>query len=261
MNAEMLIQAGDPAAALKSLEQDIRSKPSDPALRIFLFQLLAINGQWRRAQTQLELINDMDDKAVAMVQVYRDVINCELHREAVFQGQSKPLVMGEPEPWVAHLIEAQQAWARGDMQSFEEFNGKAFAEAPTRSGRINDEGYEWLADADQRFGPVLEVIFNQHYYWVPLERIQRLKTEEPTDLRDLIWLPAEITWMNGGRNMVMLPSRYPGVEGASGPDLLARHTDWVARGEGQFEGVGQKMLATDANEYPLLQVRSIEFDA
>jgi protein involved in temperature-dependent protein secretion len=41
---------------------------------------------------------------------------------------------------------------------------------------------------------------------------------------------------------------------------LARSTDWVARTEGVFEGVGQRMLATDQQDYSFLQVRSIEFD-
>ena len=41
---------------------------------------------------------------------------------------------------------------------------------------------------------------------------------------------------------------------------MSRKTDWreVA---GHEVGVGQKMLATDEKDYPLLEVRSIEFEA
>jgi type VI secretion system protein ImpE len=260
MTAELLLQAGDPAAALQALQEKVRANPADAKLRIFLFQLLALNGQWNRAQTQLELIGDMDTEALAMVQVYRDVINCELHREAVFAGDSRPLVMGEPEEWVALLAEAQHAFANGDFELFEKLSADGFEGATARSGKINDERFEWLADADQRFGPVFEVIFNGHYYWVPMSRIRSVTTEDPSDLRDLVWLPAEVTWINGGQNMVMVPSRYPCLEEIDGQNLMARRTDWRARTETVFEGLGQRMLTTDRQDYPFLQVRSIEFD-
>ncbi len=260
MTAETLLHAGDPEAALQALQDQVRSRPADAKLRIFLFQLLAITAQWKRAQVQLELAGELDAEAAPMVLAYRDVINCELHREAVFAGKSKPLIFGEPEEWVALLVEAQQAFAKGEMEVFSTLNAQAFEQADTRSGKINDETFAWLADADQRFGPVFEFIFNGQYYWVPMSRVRSLHTEKPADLRDLIWLPAEVTWTNAGKLMVMLPARYPRTEGVSGPGLLARRTDWVSHTGEIFEGTGQRTFATDQQDYSLLQVRSIEFD-
>ena len=260
MTAETLIQAGDPVAALQALQDQVRSQPADAKLRIFLFQLLAVTGDWKRAQAQLEIAGQLNSEAEPMVQAYRDVINCELHRDAVFEGKSKPLIFGEPEDWVAELVEAQQAFAKGDMDAFTALNAQAFDKAETRSGRINDEGFEWLADADQRFGPIFEFIFNGQYYWVPMSRVAKLHTEQPTDLRDLIWLPAEVMWINGGKIMVMIPARYPRIEGVSGPGLLSRRTDWLAHEGDIAEGTGQRIFASDKNDYSILQVRSIEFD-
>jgi type VI secretion system protein ImpE len=260
MSAEALLQAGDPQAALQALQDQVRKNPTDAKLRIFLFQLFAVNGLWKRAQTQLELAGEMDAKSVFMVQAYKDVLNCELHREAVFKGKSKPLIFGEPEEWVAQLVEAQQAFARGEMELFSSLNAQAFEHAESRSGRINDETFEWLADADQRFGPVFEFMFNGQYYWVPMIRVRALRTEEPSDLRDLVWLPAEVTWTNGGKLMVMMPARYPGIEGLSGLGLMSRRTDWAEVTDEIYEGTGQRVLTTDKNDYSILQVRSIEFD-
>jgi len=260
MSAETLLQQGELNAALGALTEQVKAKPADASLRVFLFQILVVTGQWDRAQAQLELAGQLDTSVAPMVQAYRDVINCELHRQAVFAGESRPLIFGEPEEWVALLVEAQMSFAKGEYAAFTTLNSQAFEQADARSGKINDEPFEWLADADQRLGPVLEVIFNEHYYWVPMSRVRSLRTEEPADLRDLVWQPAEITWTNGGKHIVMLPSRYPLIEGVSESDLLARSTDWVARTEGVFEGVGQRMFATDQQDYSFLQVRSIEFD-
>lgn len=260
MNAEELIRAGDVQGALDELQQKVRSRPDDPGNRIFLFQLLAILGQWQRAMTQLQVIGELDKNAWPMVHAYREAINCELHREAVFQGQSKPLVFGEPTQWMAVLIEAQQAFAREEYGAFAALNAQAFEEAPASAGRINGEGFQWLADADQRLGPVMEVIFNGHYYWVSMVNVRSLRAEEPSDLRDLVWLPAEITWRNGGQTMVLIPVRYPLLAGAGDAFLLSRKTSWQDRGDDVFEGIGQRMMVTDQSEMPLLQVRTIEFE-
>jgi type VI secretion system protein ImpE len=260
MNAEDLVRTGDVEAALDDLQQRVRKKPEDVASRVFLFQLLCVLGQWKRGLTQLEVIEGLNKEAWPMVHAYREAINCELHREAVFQGKSKPLVFGKPQQWIAFLIEAQQLLARGKTAAFQKLNAQAFEEAPTSAGTINGEGFAWLADADQRFGPVLEVIFNGQYYWAPLDTIKTVRSEEPTDLRDLVWLPAEITWANGGQNMVMIPARYPLLSGVSNDHLLSRKTDWEERDGDVLEGIGQRMLATDQSEHPLLQVRAIELE-
>ena len=260
MKAEELVQAGHVEEALEELQQRVRTKPADANLRIFLFQLLSVLGQWKRALNQLEVIHDLNKDVWPMVHAYREAINCELHREAVFQGKSKPLVFGEPQEWVAVLVEAQQAFARGDMDSYRNLNVKALDAAPARRGKINDEPFEWLADADSRFGPAIEIIFNGHYYWAPQDTIKTIRTEKPTDLRDLIWLPAEVTWSNAGQNMVMIPARYPRISGVSNQDLLGRKTDWLEVGPDLVEGTGQRLLATDESDFPILQVRSIEFE-
>lgn len=261
MKAEELVQAGNLEEALAELQQRVRTKPADVSLRIFLFQLLSVLGQWKRALTQLEVIRDLDKEAWPLVHAYRECINCELHREAVFQGKSKPLVFGEPTEWVAVLIEAQQAFARGELDLFQNLNEKALDAAPATAGKINEEPFEWMSDADQRFGPVFEVIFNGHYYWAPQETIKTIRTEEPSDLRDLVWLPAEVTWSNAGQNMVMIPTRYPCITDVDAADLLSRRTDWLDVGSDLVEGSGQRLLATDKEDYPLLQVRSIEFES
>ena len=258
--AEQALRSGQVDDALSHLKAAVRADPADPALRIFLFQLLSIQGDWDRAMQQLGVIEGLDDSAIAMVRAYQDALNCEKHRTAVFDGKLRPLVMGEPEPWIARLIEAQQTLAKGDVEQFETLNAQALEEAPATAGRLNGEPFAWLADADRRFGPVLEMVFNQHYYWVPMNRIQKLTTEEPADLRDLVWLPAEVTWTNGGQVAAMLPVRYPGISEADGQQRMAMHTDWTSLAEGIEIGVGQRLLATEESDFPLLQVRSIEFD-
>ena len=57
----------------------------------------------------------------------------------------------------------------------------------------------------------------------------------------------------------LLPVRYPGSEtDADGAIRLARKTEWQEVSAKTFHGRGQRMLATDVEEYSLLNVREIK---
>ena len=116
--------------------------------------------------------------------------------------------------------------------------------------RVSEE-FEWIADADSRLGPILEVLLNGGYYWVPFARCTAIRITPPEDLRDLVWLPAEFTWANGGEATGFIPTRYPGSEAAADAALrLARRTEWARIGEEAYSGLGQRVLATSAEETP-----------
>jgi type VI secretion system protein ImpE len=259
-DARELLRQGDVAEALKALQAQIRAEPAKSAHRVFLFQLLCVTGEWQRALTQLSVAGDLDAGTLGMVNVYREAVKAEAFRREVFSGKMTPLIFGDPEQWVALLLEALKVTARSDVAQGQDLREQAFELAPTNSGRLNDHPFEWLADADVRLGPMLEAIVNGRYYWIPFQRIAQLRIEEPQDLRDLVWLPAQIKWTNGGEAVALLPARYPGSEESPDPAIrLARRTEWVDQGSDVHFGLGQRMLATDSDEFPLMEVRAIEF--
>jgi type VI secretion system protein ImpE len=256
-----LLRGGDPEAALAALQAAVRAAPADAKHRVFLFQLLAVLGQWDRALTQLNVAGELDAGALGMVQVYREALGSEALRAEVFAGRRSPLILGDPEQWMALLLEALRLTATGDPAGAEALRSQAFEQAPAVSGRINGQPFEWIADGDSRLGPVVELIVNGRYYWVPFHRIAEMKFERPADLRDLVWLPAEIKWANGGDAVGLVPARYPGSEKAADPLLrLARRTEWTELAAGLFVGAGQRMFATDADEYPLMEIETLSFD-
>ena len=261
MQAEHYLQTGDLEKALDDLTEAIRNDPSKVELRIFLFQLLSVLGQWERAITQLNVAAEMDPDASLMAQVYRPAINCEALRSSVFQGQRTPLIFGEPLEWMVWLTQVPGLIAAGKPEAAAELRDQAFEAAPAVSGQINGESFSWVADADARLGPILEAIVNGKYYWIPFERIWKIQIEEPTHLRDVVWTPATFTWSNEGEAIGLIPSRYPGSEAEPESVFqLGRKTDWRDAGNDFFIGVGQRMLATDQKEYSLLAVREVILD-
>lgn len=255
------LQEGNLQEGLAQLQQQVRSQPAEPKHRIFLFQLYCLLGEWQKALNQLNVLRDMDAETIPMVQTYQEAIQCEALRAQVFAGQRAPLLFGEPEHWLAVLIEALSLTARGDHDQARGLREQALELAPTTSGRIDGTPFEWLTDADPRLGPVLEAIVNGRYYWIPFHNIHKLQLEPPTDLRDLVWLPAQFTWANGGESVGLIPVRYPGSESSEDDAIrMARKTDWRSVDDTTQLGLGQRLLATESEDYALLDSRELVFD-
>lgn len=258
--AEQALRDGDPFQALKLLQDAVRANSADAKLRVFLFQLLAVVGQWERALNQLEVAASLDPSALAMAQTYREAVRCELLRAQVFEGKKSPMVFGEPESWLALLIESVLLTGRGRTKEAQTLRAQAFEEAPATKGTLNSRAFEWIADADMRLGPVLEAIINGRYYWVPFSRLMRVAIEEPEDLRDVVWTPAHLMLENGGEAYALIPTRYPGTEKVEdGGLVLARKTTWEEREPEFYCGLGQRVLSSDGGEVSLMDVRDISF--
>ena len=106
--AERTLKEGDPQTALARLQEDVRARPADAKLRVFLFQLLCVVGQWDRALNQLKVASELDPLALPMAQMYGEAVRCEVIQSrpgrrvclygpgGVFLGLAEPL----PDGWL-----------------------------------------------------------------------------------------------------------------------------------------------------------------
>jgi len=261
MRAEESLRQGHPAEALEKLQEEVRNDPSDAKLRVFLFQLFCVLGQWERAMTQLNIAADLDAQYLLMANICRPALNCEALRAEIWAGKRSPVILGEPNEWMGWILQANQMALEGHYGASQELRERAFERAPAIPGTVNGQPFEWIADADPRLGPILEVIVNGAYYWAPFVNVREIRIEAPADLRDVVWAPAEFTWTNGGTAAGLIPTRYPGSEKSDqSAILMSRRTEWIEREGGLCEGRGQRLLITDEAEYALLDVRQIKLD-
>lgn len=250
-------KAGNLAGARELLQNKIRAAASDVRLRLSLLQLLCVLGEWDRARTQLEVVESLDSDDKTWINLLGPALMGESLRRDVFAGRTTPLVLGEPSEWIAKLIQSLKA-ADPAVQAL--LRSDAFEAAPAVAVKVNGEERPWLADADSRLGPVLEAIMEGKYYWIPFDRIRRLSLSPPTDMRHLVWLPVQATWVTGGESAILVPTRYCGTELTKEPSLCqARRTTWEEISPGQFRGLGQRMLTAGEHDYPLLDVRTVEW--
>lgn len=259
MTVEDSLKGGDLQACREDLQRQLRKNPGDIRRRISVFELFVIMGVWDKAMVQLSVLSDLAPDAEPMVQTYRQLLRCESMRQEVFQAVRTPCVLGEPKPWIAQVVQALSAARDGDVAVGMIHLKNALAAAPQSSGFINGHHFDWIGDSDGRLGPIIEAIIDGRYFWVPFDRVTKITLESPADLRDLVWLPATFTWTNGGQSVGFIPTRYPGSELSTDGDIrLGRKTIWQAE-DILTMALGQRVLATDQDDYPLMDIRAVEF--
>jgi type VI secretion system protein ImpE len=260
-DADALLRDGDLDGARSALIEIVRSQPSNEPARMFLFQLLAIVGDWDRARSQLGLLAQLSPEAQMLSVTYGQAVDAEKARADVFAGKTQMPVLINDDGWAADLALAIAAFAKGNVAVAEEARDRAFDAAPDTPGSFNGKSFDWIADADGRFGPSFEAIIAGKYGIVPFDAVSRITSEGPEDLRDTIWFPVQIAFKSGLSTAAFLPARYPGSENAAdSAERLGRATAWTASDGGEV-GSGQRLWTlSDGEDMGLLSLTSLVFD-
>jgi type VI secretion system protein ImpE len=253
------MRLSDRKAAESAVIANLRRSPCDVDARLQLFRLAAIDGNWARAETELELAQQLDAAMTHTCLVYRRNLACERERSQVFAGARSPVFLGDPPHWAGYLAQALHA---PDPAASAGLIAAGLEAAEPVPGNVNGDAFAWLADADSRLGPMLECFIDGRYYWVPFERLERVRIAAPDDMLDLVWCACELTLRNGGVCNAYIPTRYPGTESAPSEALkLARRTEWLSLPDTIDQAVGQRLFVSDRGEYAVLDCREIVFGA
>jgi len=259
MNAKELLDTGKLAEAIKAMIQEVKAHPADGRARTFLFELLCFAGDLDRAKNHLEALDSQDPKADLGIEFYRKVLKAEQARRQVFEGKGIPgFFSGCPDylqghlDALAHIREGRYAEAKALLDATQK-------KMPEIQGNCDGKAFTDFADSDDLLGPVLEVIAQDGYFWLPLSQIIHLSITPPKHLRDLLWVPAQVE-TTGMRIGVVLPVLYPGSH-AAGDELLklGRMTDWN-RDQGELiKGVGQHTFIIDDSDKGILEIKELTF--
>lgn len=234
MKAKELFQAGKLQEAIQALGAELRDNPTDARRRTFLFELLCFAGEYQRAEKQLDVLAGDGRAAELGAMLYRAALHAESIRQAIFEKKDYPSCGPEP--------------------------------AVPASGALNGKPFQSLADADPRIGAKLEVFAAGDYLWIPFEHIASVEMRAPQRLRDLLW-PAAIVRTGTafkGRELgeVMLPALAPlSWKHPEDAVRLGRATEWQPDESGAFVPFGQKIFLVDEEEFPILEIRHLEFAA
>ncbi len=130
-DADEYLKSGDLTGARAALVERVRAQPNDPRNRIFFFQLLAVLGEWDKAEVQLRALAQITPDAQMLATVYGLAIAAERERAKVFAGQP-PCYVHMESVWLGDLGKALEVYAKGDGTAGDVARDAAFAKAPRR---------------------------------------------------------------------------------------------------------------------------------
>jgi len=261
MSASELFRSGKLREAIDAQIAKVKAQPANNPARFFLFELFLFSGELDRARKQLDVLRYDDPQHLAAVKQYRDALEAEVKRRAVFAGAEHPKGLTDGPAHVLQRFEALAALARGDAAEGKRLLDEANAAVPALAGTIDGVAFEGIYDADERFGTVLEVFgAGGIYSWVPLESIESITMNPPAAPRDVILRPANLILKDGIEGDVLLPGLYPDSwRSADGELQLGQATEWLGADGEPSRGVGVRQFLAAAATLPLTAVRQIRF--
>jgi type VI secretion system protein ImpE len=229
MPVQELFKSGKLDEAIGALGAEVRDNPADAQRRAFLFELLCFAGQFDRAEKQLGVLAGGGKNAEMGALLYYSALHAERLRQEMFEKKNFPM-----------------------------------SSAKTRPGVLNGKPFQTIEDADPRIGPRLELFAAGQYSWMPFEHISTIRMEAPKRLRDLLWSPAIARPNESFKGLemgeVLLPVIAPLTwQHEDGHLRLGRVTEWYELEDGAQVPFGQKLLLVDGEEFPLLELRELEF--
>lgn len=240
------------------IKEKIRNEPQTPSHRFALANLLILCGDFDRALQQLQTSALLNQEFVITAQMLRTLIRAERLREQVFKGKCRPLILGEPTPWIGIFL---QALAEPPATA-NELRNSVIDELPVLSGHTDKEGFTWFCDGDSRLGPCFELVLDGEYYWTPINQITSIKFSQPATTLDLVWAPVEIKLANGATHVAYMPARYP-IAPPSQPEedaiLLGKRTEWDEATKDVWHGRGRRIWIADGEDIPMFSTEIIQF--
>lgn len=251
-----LLKAGRLSEALERVAEEVKAKPGDTAARTFYFELLSLSGDLDRAAKQLDVLANETGE---MGNLYLGAIQAERERRSFFHGGPRPKLLVES-PNVSLYLEAVECYGAGQSAAAIERLNSVESSAPVRA-LLNGEEVHELNDSHDLLGPFLELVMEGHYAWVPWDAIQSLNIPEPRYLRHTLWTPASLSLHSGDQGQVLLFSLYVDSHLHDEDVKLGRRTTWEQDPAGFTIAYGQRVIATEQRDWPILEIRTLEVKA
>jgi type VI secretion system protein ImpE len=261
MTSKELLEAGKLDDAIQAVTQDVKARPSESGLRVFLFELLCLKGDLDRASKQLDVLAAQGsglDSDLA-IQIYRDLITAERARRAVFHDGGLPKFFLPPPPHLDHYVMLVTRLTEAPAEAVA-LLAAAEEQCPAVGGNIGGRPFSAFRDADDRVAPVLEVFHNGSYLWLPFDQIRRIEVSEPRTLRDTVWAHAKVETYESSVGDVFVPTCYVDTHlHANDHVRLGRLTEWQAVDDQLVYGAGQRVFLVDDEDVSILDLRNVEF--
>jgi type VI secretion system protein ImpE len=229
-------------------------RPNDVTEQLLLCELLAFTGDRNAVRRELDRLKDAPAELQPYITEWCDLLVADDARHA---GGPPSFFLDPPE----HLLRRFEAAARlnaGDFDGALDLLDSADELAPWVEGYIDGRPFEGWRDADDLFGPILEVIAGPQVAWVPVEQIRKLRLDEVQSIRDELYRPATLQLIDGRERELFIPVLYAGTASHQEEGIrTGAGIDWIERG-GLMRGLGSRTFLFGEEELTPTEFRQVE---
>lgn len=256
-----MFNSGKLAEAIAAITAQVKAKPGDASSRSMLAQMVAIAGDFERADRQLDVALQLDGTMAMPLTLMRHLLRAEMTRQRIFSDGPLPqFYSGEGLDESKLRLEAIICLRTGKPADAKTLVDQADAVRAEVRGSAAGKEFPDFRDLDDCFAAAMEVLTaNGSYYWIPWQVIESVQFRAPRLPCDLLWRSAAVSLKDGTDAEVYVPAIYvPPIADVDESARLGRRTDWHETG-GVIRGIGQRMLLIGSDSVPLMEVESLTF--
>jgi type VI secretion system protein ImpE len=260
MDSKELIRAGRLSEARGQLVSQVKAHPEDSNTRTLLFQVMALLGEWEKADRHLDVLATQDVKTELGVQAYKNILNMERQRQEVFERKRRPSLLPASPGYLEAVFMLWECLNGGRIEEAESLREKIGGARPGISGTCNGRPFSGFSDTDAYLEPFIEAMVHERYVWIPVESVRELLVTAPETLLDTLWTQAHVTTWEGLTLQCTLPVLYWNSFSHEDDRIkMGRMTDWIHIGGSFSRGVGQHVFQAGDEELGILEIREVHF--
>ncbi|WP_282176045.1 type VI secretion system accessory protein TagJ [Vibrio nereis] len=251
------IQLAKLSDALQYVTQSVKSNASDTALRCTFVELLCIDGQFERADQQLNLIIKQNPNYLIGASNLRQLLRGAVAREEFAKGKASAVIVRSGDRCSESLLKSRLSYVEKDAIQYSKYIKEL--EASRVPSMVDIDGVEssTLRDIDDSLGGYLELFGTDgNYYLVPIDAFLSMRLHPVSSLIETVWRKATVDIEGGLQGEAFIPMTY--LNSTTDEQKLARETDWLEHlSNDVYVGQGQKMMLFGDQALPLSQVTQL----
>ncbi|KLV03736.1 protein of avirulence locus ImpE [Photobacterium aquae] len=252
-----LIQQAKLSEALELLASQLQETPQDVDLRSSFIELLCIDGQYERADKQLNLLIKQNPDCLIGATNLRQLIRAAQARLDFDGGAATANLVKDVDEAFTSLLRMRLAYRENHVENFIQSAEQLEKNRVNIPMEIDGEYRDTLRDLDDTLAGFLELFGTDgKYYLVPFDALIRLEMMPVTSLIEHVWRKVDIEIDGGLCGEAFIPMTY--INSQTDAEKLGRETDWrEIFGTNIYSGVGQKMYLFGDEAVVLSQIQRI----
>lgn len=253
---DALIKQAQLSTATTMASQALRDDPLNADIRARYIELLCVQGEFDKADQQLDIMLRQHPDYVTGAVNLRHLIRAASARKDFYQAGMTAQLFDEPDAMFKAQLSLRVALNDSDIATAVTAAAELESLRQPVAMTINGQHYHTVRDLDDSLCGYLELFGTDgHYYLVRFEQIDSLQFKKPESLLDTVWRRAEIFIKDGPQGDVFVPMTY--IQSNSVETSLGRGSDWQQYADGLVTGIGQKMLLVDDDALALTDIQSL----